>query len=305
MILLGVVRTTRFAFSNFWRNLWLSLITVFVMVLTIFSMTLVAGLNILGQQVIDAIQQKVDVTILFYPDVSDEIIFSAHEELNEMDEVAQVVYISQESALQQFKENHADDPDILRALEELDTNILPASLVIRANDIDEYPRIVDRFQSSEYFQYVDRTDFSDSKQIIETIDRIISRLYTVGVGVSTIFIVIAIIVMFNTIRVTIYSHQEEVGIMKLVGATNWFIRAPFVIESILIGTMSATVTIGLFYLLLYVTDPMLTAFFTGYEFSLFVYFRAHAAQFIALELAVAVVLSVVSSMIAITRYLKV
>lgn len=304
-MIVGIGRTLKFAASNFWRNLWLSLITVFVMVLTIFSMTLVGGLNIMGREAIEAIQQKVDITILFYTDLDADEVLKARDFLKELDVVSQVVYISPDSALQTFKQDHADDPDILRALEELDENVFPASLVVRANDIDQYPKILERFSASEYYQYVDRTDFSDSKEIIDTIDRIISRLYTIGLSVSLIFIVISIIVMFNTIRVTIYSHREEVGIMKLVGATNWFIRSPFVIESMLIGLIAAAITIALFYALLYVTDPMLTAFFAGYDFSLFAYFKTHALQFIGVEFAGAILLSVVSSMVAIGRYLKV
>ncbi|OGY85427.1 MAG: hypothetical protein A2233_02415 [Candidatus Kerfeldbacteria bacterium RIFOXYA2_FULL_38_24] len=303
-MILALARATKFAIQNFWRNLWLSIITVFILVLTTMSITLVVGMNVIGQQIISAVEQKVDVDLYFYDNVSEEQILQAQKYTQTIEGVADVIYISKTDALAKFRESHKDDPSIIAALDELDENVLPASLTIRAKDIEKYPGIIEAFQKSNFNTLIDRTDYSDNQDIINGITQITQRAYQIGMGVSIIFVIIAIIVIFNTIRITIYSHREEVGIMKLVGATNWFVRGPFILESVLIGLISAFITTLLFGTLLYFSDATVRAFFSGYDFSIFVYFQKHLLSFVLAELAIGVVLSVVSSMVAINRHLK-
>lgn len=303
-MIVGILRTTQFAFQNVWRNLWLSFITIFILFLTTMSITLVAGLSIIGQQAISAIQDEVNIDLYFYDYVREEQILDAKGYLETQPEVSDVIYVSQEDAEADFRATHADDADILNALDQLEGNVLPASLVVRAQSIEEYPTIIERFETSEFQEFVDRTDYSDNQEIISYITQVTSRAYQIGAGVSLLLVVIAVIVIFNTIRITIYSHREEVGIMKLVGATNWFVRAPFILESVLIAVISALATIAVFGLLLYFSDPMITSFFAGYDFSIYQFFLENIGAFILFELAGAALLSVVSSMIAITRHLR-
>ncbi|MBI2410465.1 MAG: FtsX-like permease family protein [Candidatus Kerfeldbacteria bacterium] len=299
----GIIRTIRFAVQNFSRNLWLSVITVFLLVLTTMSMTLVGTLNIIGQQVIHTIQDKVSIDLYFYDSVSEKDIIDTQNFLQSLSGVADLVYVSKDQALEQFKEKHADDPEILSSLSEMEENVLPASLTVRARSIDDYPHIIRAFQASPYSEFIDRTDYSDNRAIINRVTTLTHKAYDIGLGVSLIFIIISIVVIFNTIRITIYSHREEVGIMKLVGATNWFVRAPFVLESVLLAVIASVITLSLFYVLLYGSDPTITAFFEG-QFSILHYCTEHIWRIVAIEFGGAILLSVASSMIAITRYLK-
>lgn len=304
-MIVGTFRATQFAFQNFWRNLWLSVITVFLIVLTTLSITLVVGLNIIGREVIHAVEEKVDINLYFHPYVKEQNILEAQSFLLKEEGVSEVIYISQEDAEEQFRANHVDDTQLLASLDEIEESIFPASLNVRATALDAYPQIIDAFKKSEFTEFVEEADYNDSQAIISTIQQITERVYSVGIGVSLIFICISVIVIFNTIRIAIYNHREEVGIMKLVGATNWFIRAPFILESIFLGLVSAAVTLVVFSVLLVVADPFVSAFFAGYDFSLLQYFMDHAVTVVAIEVGGAILLSVASSMIAITRYLKV
>lgn len=304
-MVIGVFRTTQFALQNFSRNVWLSVVTIFLLVLTLLSITLVVGLNIVGHEMIQAIEERVDLDLYFSLDVSEADIFAVSEFLEQMPEVTSVVYVSQEDALEKFRTEHADDPDILASLDELEDNVLPASLIVRTRQIEDYPKVLDRFQASEYQALVDRTAYRDNQDIIAKITQVTTRAYQFGLGASIVFIVISVIVIFNTIRITIYSHREEVGIMKLVGATNWFIRAPFILESIFLGCIAAAIIIVFFGGLLFLSDPALSSFFEGYHFSLLRYVQDHLFTFVISEFFGAVLLSIISSMVAITRYLKV
>lgn len=304
-MIVGSLRATRFALQNFWRNLWLSVVTVFLLVLTLLSISLVVGLNVLGNQVITAVQQKVDIDFYVYDSVSDEDILAIQQYMQSLPEVAQVVYVSKDDALQNFRETNKEKPEILASLDELETNILPASFSVRAREIGDYRSIIAQVQGSEYKKFIDHEDFSDNQEVITAIASVVSRGERIGIGVSIVFVIISVIVIFNTIRITIYSHREEVAIMKLVGATNWFIRAPFILESIFLGLIGSLITLTIFYVAIVFADPTISSFFAGYNFSLLGYFQQYAFLFIFGEILCAVLLSSVSSMIAITRYLKV
>lgn len=298
-------RSIRFSIQNIRRNLWLTFVTVFILVLTTISITLVGGINVVTNQLVHAIESKVDIDVYFYTTADEALVLEAQDYFKGMDEVSEVLYTSQDEALEIFVESHADDPETLQALAQLDKNPLPASLTIRTKDITDYPKILNRVEESEYQQYIDRANYSDSADIITNINKITSRAYQIGIVVSAIFTLISIIVIFNTIRIAIYSHRDEIAIMKLVGAQNSFIRSPFFIEGIIIAVLSASITIGLSVVMIYISDPALSAFFTGYDFSLLRYFNAHSLQFVLIELGGAIILSTVSSMVAVSRYLRV
>lgn len=301
----GIIRSTKFAVQNASRNVWLSVITIFLLVLTTISITLVAGLNVVGSQLLHVVESKVDIDVYFFDYVKEDQILETKNYFQQMDEVTSVVYVSKEEALQQFIADHQDDPETLEALEEIGKNPLPASLVIRASEIDGYPRIINAFEASEFSEYVDQADYGESQQVIARLSALSKRASEIGITVSAVFIVISIIVIFNTLRIAIYSHREEIGIMKLVGATNWFIRSPFILEGVLLGILAAGVTVLLTYGAVYFSDPAMTTFFSGYDFSLLRFVSNHLLQFILAEIFGAIVLSAGSTMIAISRYLKV
>lgn len=301
----GFFRAIRFSLQNIVRNVWLSVITVFLLFLTMLSITLVLSLNIVGTKVIDAVKQNVSIDFYFYDSVNENDILDVQEYVKTIEGVSSVVYVSKDQALQEFKEQHLDEPDIIAAINELEHNVLPASLVVHAKDLADYQSIIDRFQDSEYISLVEKADYTDNKTIIDAVTHTTTRLYQVGVAVSLVFIIISVVVIFNAIRMTIYSHKEEVAIMQLVGATNGFIRAPFILDSIFFGCVAALSVVGLLYASLYVTDNAVSHFFTGYNFSLLQLYLVWWPAVLLAEVVCAVLISGISSMIAISRYLKV
>ncbi len=301
----GLLRTTQYAFRNISRNWWLSIVTVFLLVLTTFSITLVAGLNVVGQRIIDTVEDKVNIDFYFHSYVAEEDILDAQAFLKQMEEVNEVLYISQANALERFKEDNADNAVLIASLNELDENPLPASLVVTADKVAEYPVILERLNQSAFVDLIDDTDYGESESVISRLSSTIETTYQVGMGVSAIFVIISIIVILNTIRMTIYNHREEVGIMKLVGATNWFIRGPFLLEGLLLGLIAALITLSLFYAILYISDPAITSYFEGYNFSVWPYFVEQLPIIGLMVVAGTSLLSSVSSMVAITRHLKV
>lgn len=301
----GFFRALRFSLQNIVRNVWLSVITMFLLFLTMLSITLVVSLNIVGSKVIGAVEQNVSVSFYFYDSASESDILAAQSYLQKMSAVDSVVYVSKDQALQDFSAAHKDDPEVLAALAELTDNVLPASLLVRAKSIADYQTIISQFEESDYISMVESTDFTDSKQVIDTMTHTVNRVYDIGIAVSIVFVLISVVVIFNAIRMTIYSHKEEVGIMQLVGATNGFIRAPFILDSVIFGCVAAAAVLILLYAGLYFTDATVSHFFAGYNFSLLQFYTQHWPIVAPSEIIVAILISGISSTIAISRYLKV
>ena len=303
--MISFLRAFKFACQSFYRNIWLSVATVLILVLTLFSVSLVGMINVIGDRAIASIKDKVDVSVYFQPEVPESTVQSIQAKLQAANGVRDVQYIAREEAQQRFMDKYKNDPVVQETLKVLEDNPFGATLVIRANDFSDYPAIITSLSDPEYKDLIENKDFEDYTSIINRLDNVTQRLYQVALIVTIIFIIIAILVIFNTIRITIFTHREEIGIMRLVGATNWFIRGPFILESIIYAFISTAISLLIFYPFLRYITPQVSAFFEGYNMNLTSYFSQYMLDIIGLQLIVALILSVGSSMIAISRHLKV
>ena len=298
-------RALKFSFQSFFRNIWLSIVTIVILVLTLFSVTLVAGINVAAEQAIEVVKEKVDVSVYFRADVAEEDVLNTEDALKELQQVKEITYTSKDEALQQFKINHADEPLILESIEELDENPLGATLTIKAHAIEDYPAILSVIDVEPHSSLIQYRNYDDNELVIDRLSTIASNIQSIGISICIVFVVIAILIIFNTIRINIYTHREEIGIMKLVGATNTFVRSPFLIESFMYAIFAVVISIAILFPLLGVVGPYVDEFFKGYSFDLVKYFTSHLWQIVGLQLVFAGVLSFLSSSIAIGRYLRV
>lgn len=305
MILTTLGRILKFGFQNFKRNFWLSLVTVFILVLTLFSISVVFTLNVVADNAIKSVKDQVDIDVFFDPTVPEDKVVAVQAYLESISEVKSVEYISKEQALENFKEAHKDDVQIQESLSEIEENPLPSALVVKAVNLDDYSSIVVKLDNSEYSDLIASRNFEDNQVVIERLTRITDRIYQFGIGVSAIFILVAILVVFNTLRMNMYTQREELGIMRLVGAQNMFIRLPFVLESVLYGILASVVTILILFPLLSAVSPYIDSLFEGYDFNMFEYFTANFWAMLGLQILISIVISVISGMIAISRYLRV
>ncbi|MFA6197766.1 MAG: permease-like cell division protein FtsX [Patescibacteria group bacterium] len=303
--MISFIRALKFALQSFYRNIWLSVATVLILVLTLFSVSLVGMINVIGNRAVASIKDKVDVSVYFQPEVPESTVQSVQAKLQAVNGVRDVEYINRDEAQRRFLEKYQNDPVIQETLKILEDNPFGATLVIRANDFNDYPVIISALSDPEYKDLIENRDFQDYTSIINRLDHMTDRLYQVAMIVTIIFVIIAILVIFNTIRITIYTHREEIGIMRLVGATNWFIRGPFILESVLYAIISTVVSLLIFYPFLRYITPQVSSFFEGYNMNLTAYFSQYMLDIVGLQLIVALILSVGSSMIAISRHLKV
>ena len=251
------------------------------------------------------VKDKIDISIYFKPDVTEPQVMEVKSYLSTLAQVKDINYVSQKEALENFKQKHLSDSTIIESLNELDSNPIGATLNVRSKNIEDYPPIIEVLSNSKYNDLIADKNFDDHKFFITKIKLIADNIKQVGLTASLILSLIALLIVFNTIRVAIYTHRQEIAIMKLVGATNWFIRGPFLLEAVFYGIVACAVSILLAYPFLNMIQPYLNSFFLTENFNISSYFNQNFWQIFGFELIIVIILNILSSYVAIRRYLKV
>jgi cell division transport system permease protein len=297
-------RVLRNGLQNYWRNIGLSLATTFVTTLTLLAVSLILLVNFLLSIALRSVESKVDISVFFDPLASEEQISVARAEITNIPGVTDTRVVSREEALVLFREEHSDNPLISTSLDELKENPLQTTLVIYAERPEDYASINEELKAKVDGQIIDRVNYEDNQNTIERLSRISFWARTGGIFAGVALGLIAILVVFNTVRLTIYSRREEVSIMKLVGATNGFVRGPFMVEGILYGFVASVITVAVLQPVLLWVSPKVESFF-GTSSQVFDFIQGNLGLVIVGELGIGIVLGVFSSYLAIHRYLRV
>jgi len=305
MWLLSFHRSIIFALQSFWRNIWLSIATIFIIGLALLSINFLIIINAISDSAIGAVKDQIDVSIYFKNDVRESKIAEVKSQLAGLSQVKSIAYKTPEENLIVFKNKHQDNPDILETLKELAGNPLGATLIIKAKNLNDYPEILKAIDNPAYNDIIEEKNFDDHQLIITRINQLADNVKKFALIISGLFVVISALIVFNTVRIAIFTHQNEIAIMKLVGAGNWFIRAPFVWESVFSGIIACLLTLLIVYPGLNFIQPQLTKFFSGAEIDLIGYFNQNFLIIFGGQLLGIIILNVISSSIAIGKYLKV
>ena len=301
-MLAGIIRIIKSGWISFWRNKWLSIAAMCVMSLTIFVITSLILVSVMTNSLVKTLRDKIDVSVYFDTNANENDILKTREALVGMSEVESVEYISRTEALSRFQDKHKDNPILMQSLDELIDNPLGASLNIKAQMASQYDNIVNFLNKAEYKEIIDKVNYRENQAVILKVNSITNAIQKSGFIVSIILAIMAVLVAFNTIRITMYSAREEINIMKLVGASKWFIRGPFVVEGALYGLIAGFVTLIAFYPILWYLSPKITSYLPGTD--LLYFFQVNLIGILFLQAAIGMSLGVASSLVAIRRYLK-
>lgn len=300
----STLRVIKFSFQDFFRNFWLSFVTLTILILALFSINLLIIFNIVAKSAIASIENKININIYFKPAIPEDQIKNVQRYLESLNQVKEVGFISKEQALENFKAKHIDNPKILESLEQIENNPLGASLVITAKDTADYPVILDDLKDPQYDNLIESKDFDDHKLVIDRITGITDKVSTGVAVVAFIFSLISILIIFNAIRMAIYTHREEIIAMKLMGATNWFIRSPFLLQGVIFSILAVLITIIIIYPLLGFVQPYLNLLLES-NFNIVNYFNQNFVFIFGLELIGAIIINLLSSYWAVNRYVRV
>ncbi len=286
---------------NFLRNAWLSTAATAVMTVTLTIMlTSLIATRALNDN-IKLIINKINVAIYLKDETTPQQTADIQSGLSRLDNVASVKFVSKAEALQRFRQQTKDDKSITSAISEED-NPLPASLEIKAKDPNKLEPIKDYIDQAKVKPLVLKSSYEGSnKAVIDKIIRASNVIKKIGIVASLLFVTISVLIIFNTIRMAIFTRREEIEIMKLVGATNWFIRGPFLFEAALYGLIAAIAATALCYTILLIGGPKLTYIEVGPTIELF---RSSLILAIVGEIIIGVGMGMASSLLAMVRYLK-
>jgi len=297
-----ISRIFHFGFKNFWRNGWLSTATVAIMTLALFVFASLIIFGVITDHAANSIQDKIDISVYFNTNTSEDQILNIKQSLEGLSEVQGVQYVSRDQALAMFKSAHGNDPTISQAINELTVNPLEASLNIKAKKPDQYKAIADYIGTPALSQYVDSVSYTQNQQVIDRLAKIVKAVETGGFVMTLLLALIAGLVVFNTIRLAIYSNRDEIGVMRVVGASNSLVRGPYVVEGMICGAIAAVASMILIAPALSFSSPYLNIFIPGLDIA--GYFYAHILQLLAYELLFGIVIGGLSSFVAVRRYLK-
>jgi cell division transport system permease protein len=257
-------------------------------------------------QAMTSLQSQVDINVYFVPDAPDEEIDRIREAVAALSEVEAVQFTTREDALQQYRADNQGNEIALQALEELSENPLGANISVQARETGQYAGVAQFLleqQESEEVNapVIDVVNYENNREAIDTLTSFIDVVERVSMIVTAVLLGAALLITFNTIRLGIYTSREEIAIMRLVGASNTFIRGPFMLQGTLYGLFAGIITLAIFYPILIWIGPGAELMF---GLNLMDYYLDNFRYIFLVIVGTGVTLGLVSSTYAVTRYLR-
>jgi len=296
-------RIVKSGWKSFRRNNGLSMATIFIMVITISLVTSLFLAQKTFNFLIVSLEEKMDMAVYFSREPSNNEILTIQAELFQMPEVKEMEYISKEDALEKFVQTHKDEQVILESVEEVGGNPLLSSINIKACEASQYAAISSFLDTASFSDLIAKVDYVQKKPTIERLFSLTANINTTGIVLSVVLAIVAVLIAFNTIRIAIYNSREEIETMRLVGASNWFIRGPFLVQGVIAGIFAVLIAFMLFSLTVLFLSPKIELIMPGLGLSS--YFFSHILFILFLQLLAGVGLGVLSSWIAVRRYLRI
>jgi len=287
--------------SNIWRNKLLSLATIFVIGTILFIFNIILAANFTSQDALSDLSQKIDITVYLNESTDFADTERIIEDVKQLEGVTNVRYTSKDDALKKIKQTH---PDLPIAFEQFDLgNPLPASIDITTKHPSYHEQVAEFLGQNQYSLYLSNivTSGGENSTILTSVAKNLSSLTNfvnqLIFWIIVIFIIGGALIILNAIQITIFNRKKEINVMKLVGASHWFIRLPFIIESILYGLFGAILSFVMFTILAQNIEIK--------ETSLFSYFsEIRFYNIFLIELLITIVLSIFSATIAVHEYLN-
>lgn len=292
---------------NFARNLTLAVAAIAVMVITLTIILFSAITSATFSNTIQQITDKIDISVYLKDDVTAEKREELIDKFKALQNVKSVEFVSKDQALEDYKKANQDKPDLLAAISQTD-NPLPASLRIKPKDPNKIEEIRSFIESPEIKALQsDATSYSgERKDAIDNITKATRFFQTAGLVGVIVFALVSMLIIFNTIRMAIFNRRDELQIMRLLGASTWFIRGPFVVETIAYGVIASLISIGICHFLFVISSSTLGASSFGLldiEYASR-YFTDNFWLILTAQMAIGILIGAASSVIATQRYLK-
>lgn len=237
------------AFFQSWQNLarqaWLWLATIAVFFLAFTSVNALVGAHALAQQVLGEARSRVDVAISFKSSTPPSVVEQARTYLVALPNVAEVSVVTADQALEAFRARFRQDESVMKALTEVGRNPLGATVIVRATSLDEYEKITAALDVPAYKEWIQENSVAEHAGAIHELERLQGAVQLVGSLLLVLFACIALLLVFNAVRLAIFAQRDEILIMRLVGAPKWRIRLPYVLTVFWVTLFAWIAVIGI------------------------------------------------------------
>ena len=302
MLIISLTRIIKTSLNSLWRNRWLSIAAILIMILTLATISFFTSLLIITNKTTKTLESRVDISVYFLDTASKDQIFSIQNILLSRSDIKSVDYISKERALQIWRNRNKENPKLRDIITEA-SNPLPRSLEIKTNKAEDLERINDFLGTDDYKPLIKEISYQKNRDLINRLVRITSFVKIIGWSLSLIFLLISILIIYNTIRLTIYARSGEIEIMKLVGASDWYVQGPFFVEGLSYGLVASIITAVILYFTFYFSLPA-TESYLGLTDLNSTYLGLDFWAIAVIQLIVGALLGTGCSLLAVKKHLK-
>ncbi len=297
-------RILKFGWQGFSRNMGLGSQAIFIITVAVLVITSLIIFNELSNFLISQAREKVDIAVYFKKEVPESEILELKQELSKFSPgIENISYVSRAQAQENFLQRHKEDPLYLRALEEVGENPFLSYLNIKAKSPNFYAQISDFLTSGPFQNMIEKISYYESEKIINRLFSLTNNIKLGGILLSLILGILVVLITFNTVKLTIFAFREEISTMKLVGASNWFVRGPFLVQSLFYGIFAVLIANLVFFGIFNFLNSRIENWILG--FSILDYFQENFLMLLVIQIIFAFVLGIFSSLIAVRKYLKV
>jgi cell division transport system permease protein len=298
-------RVFKSGFRNTFRNAWLSSAATAIMAVTLLIMTFFAFSIYFVRAQLNEVQQKIDLTVFISDDAKEDQVKALQNKVLQVGGIDSVEFVSKADALKRLENSSEEGKKLAKSATDIG-NPLPASLEVKLEKLDDIGGVNKQIRELPEAIIISETSFDsrddNRKGVIENVIKISNGVTKVGGVLSAVFLIIALMIIFNTIRMAIFTRREEIEIMKLVGATKWFIRGPFIVEGSMYGVFGATIaTIALIPIGRVAGQFLVDKFNAG---SAMAYFTSNLWLVVLCIYGLGILIGALSSWLAISRHLK-
>ncbi|HET7320394.1 MAG TPA: permease-like cell division protein FtsX [Candidatus Saccharimonadales bacterium] len=293
---------------NFIRNATLAIAAMAVMVITLTIVLFSLITNATFANTIQQITDKIDISVFLNDNVSDTQGKQLAGQLEKLSNVKSVTYLNKQQALTAYIKQNANNQDLVAAATEAG-NPIPATIRIKPRDLNQIQQIKEFLTKKDVaaLQTTGSPSYSgDRKKAIDNITHATNILREIGVVAIIIFALVSALIIFNTIQMAIFNRRDEITIMRLLGASTWYIRGPFVVESAVYGFLSAIISVLIVNSAFVASSTALQASSLGLLDINYAsqYFGDNFWKLLGLQLAIGIIIGGLSAVIATRRYLK-
>ena len=280
---------------SLWNNRTMSIASIAVLISCLLLTGTAVLLTLNMQSTMKSIEGNNNITVFLKDSLPQLRSIQVGEELRTLENISSCTYVAKDEALADVMEMLGDDGTLLNGLDGED-NFLPDSYKISITDLSIYDETIEQIKAIDGVDTI--TDYSDIANKLSNLDQLIRYG---SIAIITILGLVSLFIIANTVKVTMFSRRVEINIMKSVGATNWFVRVPFIVEGILIGLISGGISVAI---LLFAYDKITMAIYDVVPFLTVINIDPYKWHVVAIYAIIGAIFGVLGGSISIGRYLK-